>query len=135
LEQKESYLVCLYQAKSYDRLTYYSSAVSACERAIQVYPYLAEPFALELKIFRKLNQFEMMGDIIERFEQLGYNSDQVLYYKAELLFEAEQYEACWRCLNQILSRRNQGETDLRDYEAVYRLQSSVYERMKLSGEE
>lgn len=98
----KSYEAHIYMAKSFEMLGQDSSALDACERAIEVYPYAQEPYVLELEIYWNFDQLDDMKSVIDRCRQVGNDSGRVDYYRAELFETEKNYERALQCFEKAL---------------------------------
>lgn len=126
------YIAFSYMSKACYKLDYIKESMVACEKAIAIYPYVAEPYVQEIKIYIKFGQDESARRIIERYKSMGIDSDSVDYYDALLLEKEEKYEQAISILNGVLDRGNPEDTDLDEYADIYVLKGSCLEK---SGDE
>lgn len=57
-------------------------------KAIQIYPYAAQPHVLLAKIYNAVDQPEDAKKVIADYEEFGFNSGAILCYKADLMIES-----------------------------------------------
>ncbi len=127
LSQEENYYAYLYMAKSFYMLDEYGRAINACEHAISLYAYAAEPYEVELAIFWDYDRADDMKSVLERFDGLGGKSDRILLWRSRLLELEQDYAASNELLVELLNREDAEEvSDLWDDFDVYALLGSNY---------
>lgn len=122
-----SYTAYDYIAKSQFELGFLNETISACERAISIYPYAAEPYALEMKVFLEVEQPEGAKRTLERFREYNIDSDKMDYYEALLLEKQGKHKEAMTLLAETISRGGPKESDLKSYEDLYFLYGSICE--------
>ena len=60
-------------------------AIDACESAINIYPYAADPYALEVEIFLLIGHMDTAKRVVEKYRSLGIPSDRITYSEALIL--------------------------------------------------
>ncbi len=124
-----NYIAYDYMAKSCFKLSYIKEAVDSCENAIKIYPYAADPYALEVDIFLEIGQIETAWKIVERYSQLEIESDQMLVKRAQILMREKKINEAYNVLFDALKNVKNKETDLDSHEELYSLLSLCCENM------
>lgn len=116
LERDErSYIGYNYQSKSCYKLDYLKEALVACEHAINLYPYVSDPYGLEVKIYLKVRQPEAAQGIIDRYREFGIDSDNIDFCEACVMEEEDKHQEIVDLLSAVAKRYNPEETDLDDF--------------------
>ncbi|MBQ9279047.1 MAG: tetratricopeptide repeat protein [Lachnospiraceae bacterium] len=118
---ENNYVAYNYMAKSCFKLNYIKEAVDACENAINVYPYAADPYALEVDIFLEIGQIDTAYKIIERYKQFDFESDQIELKRAQILIKEDKIDIAYNVLIDIFINSKKRESDLESFEEVYSL--------------
>ena len=120
------YVAYLFKAKACKALNYFQEAYNACEQAINLYPYLAQPYALEASLFIRSQQYEQAQDTIKRFDAFGNESDSIDYYRARLSMLDNKIDPAIRQLTAIVSRSDEKTSDMEHFEDVNMLLALCY---------
>ena len=121
------YIGYMFRAKSYFELNYYQEAFTACEHAIHLYPYVSEPYALEIRIFMVANQLDQAKAVIERYENLQIHSDEIHYYKARVLAKEDDYQGAIACLKACIEQSDLANSDMEHVEDLFMMLGFCYE--------
>lgn len=124
------YIAYSFMSKACFELDYIKETMTACEKAIAIYPYVSEPYIQEIKIYLKFGQNDGVKRIIERYRAYGIDSDHIDYYEALLLEKDEEYKKALDILNRIMERGNEEDTDIDDYGDLYVLAGICSEKIQ-----
>lgn len=120
------YVAYLFKAKACKAMNYIQEAYNACEQAINLYPYLSQPYALEASLFIRAHQYEQAQDTIKRFDAFENESDSIDYYRARLSMLDSKIDPAIRQLVAIVSRSDGKTTDMEHFEDVHMLLALCY---------
>ncbi len=123
-----NYIAYDYMAKSYFEIRYMKDAIDACESAINIYPYAADPYALEVEIFLLIGHMDTAKRVVEKYRSLGVPSDRITYCEALILKKEEKYAEAVEKLREI-ERININESDLTSMADVYHDMAECYDRI------
>ncbi|MGN0435957.1 MAG: tetratricopeptide repeat protein [Wujia sp.] len=124
-----SYTAYDYMAKAQFKLGFLNETLSACERAIAIYPYVSEPYALEMEIFLEVEQLEGAKRTLERFRVFNIDSDRMDYYEALLLGKQNKHQQAMALLTETIRRGSPKGTDMKDYDDLYFLYGNICESL------
>ncbi len=113
------YLAYSFMAKACFALDYIKETMNACEKAIAIYPYVAEPYVQQIKVFIKFGQDDAIKRIIERYRAINLESDSMNYYEAWLLEKDGEYQQALGILEDIIHKSDEENTDMEDFSDVY----------------
>lgn len=113
-----SYIAYIFMAKSDFELNYYKEALVACERAIALYPYVAEPYSIESQIYLKAGYRELAEQALDRFREFGIESDEFDYCDACILELDNKHEQIVTLLTKTVERSKATASDKADFEEV-----------------
>ncbi|MBQ8914310.1 MAG: tetratricopeptide repeat protein, partial [Lachnospiraceae bacterium] len=125
---ENNYIAYDYMAKSCFKLNYIKESIDACESAINIYPYAADPYVQEVDIFLELGQLDTAKKIVERYKQFDIPSDQIKLKEAQILMKERQFKDAYIILDTLLDIDIK-ESDLLSFEEVYSLISFCFENM------
>ncbi|MBE5944988.1 MAG: tetratricopeptide repeat protein [Lachnospiraceae bacterium] len=131
LDSNINYDAYMYIAKSNYRLDNLGAAIDACESAIRIHEYYYDPYVLMLRIYWECQAYEEVLAVVERFDRLGYELDDVEYYKARLLANDNKYQEAYQKLVRIVEKKDTEEASIkdRDYLDVYAFAAYVCEQL------
>ncbi len=133
-KEKTSYNAYCYLAKSCFELDLIKETMDACERAINVYPYVFEPYEQEIKVYLKFNQTDGAKSVIQRFKALGINTDNMKYYDALILEREEKYNEAISTLKALIRDSEYPRSDMEDFSEAYMLLGLCYEHLGNNNE-
>ena len=118
---ERNYIAYEYMAKAYDKLDYVKETLIACERAINVYPYVADPYVKEIDLYLRFNQIDDAQNVLKRYLKLDIESDKITHKKASILIYEKKYEKALAILSElsVKCKLYQDETDIDSLEYVY----------------
>lgn len=124
-----SYLAYNYMSKAYFRMEYLRDALNCCEHAIALYPYVSDPYALEVKIYLKVNQCDAARMVIERYRSMGIESDRIDLSEALIYGEDKQYDKAVDIIKGTVGRSNPEESDMDDFSELYMMLGFYMEKL------
>lgn len=130
LEQRDrrNYMAADYRTKSYYAMGMYQDAMNASEKTISIYPYLIEPYEIQMKMFMSLKDYDNTKKVIERYMAFGIDSDVCLMYEARIAMQREQdYEKALQILTTILPHVDDTSSDIDEVDAYFLLLGECYE--------
>ncbi|MDD6328873.1 MAG: tetratricopeptide repeat protein [Lachnospiraceae bacterium] len=119
MRDDRSYIAYMFQAKSDYQLEYYKDALTSCEHAIALYPYVAEPYCLEAHIYLKAGQTEVAKQMLDRFRAFGIPSDELDYLDACILELDDKHEEIVCLLEKTLERTDCETSDMEAFDDIY----------------
>lgn len=114
-----SYLAYNYMSKAYFRMEYLRDSLNCCERAIALYPYVSDPYALEVKIYLKVNQCDAARMVIDRYRKMGIESDRIDFSEALIYGEEKQHDKVIDIIKKTLERSTPEDSDMDDFGELY----------------
>ena len=124
-----SFVAYIYLAKANVKLSRGGEALKACERAISIFPYSGEPYALMVRIYLDAGRTENAGDIVKLFNRYGGESANMLYHEA-LIKDAEgDTNAAIELLVKAVEEFGEGPSDIEDFSVVYAMLGKLYARI------
>ena len=124
----KNYIAYEYMSKACFKLHYIKDAIDACENAIRIYPYAANPYALEIDIFLELNQIDTAKKIVESYGRYEIPSDLIRKKEAQILMREKHYDSACKILLE-LEDIDINESDIESKDEIYSLIASCYENM------
>lgn len=125
---ERNYIAYDYLSKACFKLKYIKDAIDACENAIRIYPYAADPYALEIDIFLELGQIDTAKKITDRYKQYEIQSDLIRKKEAQILMKNKEYERACKILAG-LENVDVKESDIDSKEEIYSLIALCYENL------
>ncbi|MBR0145999.1 MAG: tetratricopeptide repeat protein [Eubacterium sp.] len=102
-------------------------AIENAERAISIYPYVAEPYYLMAKCFLRIGNYREVREIAERYRNLNPESDTVnLILARAAMEESEDKDKVEKLLKPVLEHMKEDLSDLEERDEVYRLLGEVH---------
>ena len=77
--------LCTYKAKIYFALGRFSEAMDYCEMALSIFPFMTDPYVLQMEIYYKEAMYDNVLAVAARAEAMGYDSPKISCNKAEAL--------------------------------------------------
>ena len=127
-KEPQDYVGYLFKAKACRELNYIQDTYNSCERAIHLYPYLAQPYAIETEIFLDARQYEDAQATIRRFDAMKNGSDWIDYCRARLYFGKGNVQQAVQTLAKIVAQSNLKLTDMDHFEDVTMLLGICYKQ-------
>lgn len=125
---KRSFVAYNNKAKACFELDYIKEALDASFKAIEIYPYIAEPYEIQIKIHMKYKNIDMAKSVIESYNETGVTSHRILLCSARIAIEEGQYEGALSYIEEILNNQDE-HSDLNELEQPYVIQAIIYEEM------
>lgn len=131
-----AYDAYMYMGKSFYEVDEYGNAIDCFEQAITIQAYYYNPYVMMLRIYWECEEYEAVKNVIERFNMLGYENDNVEYYKARLHMIDGDNQASNEILIKLLDKKGSPETTLEpdDFLNIYALIGTNYERMNCEND-
>lgn len=126
---ERSFIAYMFSAKASFELNYIKESFVACERAINLYPYVAEPYSLEAQIYIKAGQTELAKKTLDRFRAFGIESDELDFCDASILELDNKHEEIVALLTKTVERANTVHTDKEDFEEILMMLAFHLERL------
>lgn len=125
-----SFIAYIFMAKSNYELNYYKEALVACERAIALYPYIAEPYGIEAHIYIKAGYRELAEQMLDRFRTLGIESDELDFCDACILELDNKHAEIVALLTKTVERSKTIHTDKEDFEEIFMMLAFHMEKLE-----
>ncbi|MCL2526820.1 MAG: tetratricopeptide repeat protein [Defluviitaleaceae bacterium] len=84
----------------------YSEVVDYCDMALNIYPYVTEPYMLQMYVFEKEDLYENMIATANRAEEVGHISPKIKCLKAEAYRMLGQHEEAREILEALLAEED-----------------------------
>ena len=123
-----SYIGYDYMSKAYYRLGFVNETISACERAMSIYPYVSFPYELEIKLLIRLDNIDAAEKVLQRFRSYDVESDSMDFAEAGIYEARDLPEDAIRKLSELADRMDVSNTDMDDPADVYYRMGIIYER-------
>jgi len=88
---KDAYLIAQ-KANLFLQIGRYSEGIDLSEMALWVFPYMTDPYIVQMEIYFKESMHEMVCTIADQAEHVGYNSPKISCYKARSLRVLGRYD-------------------------------------------
>ena len=133
--EDRNYVAYLFMAKSYFHIGYYKEMLNYSEMAIGIYPYMPDPYIYQIRLFLLFSQYDNALAVINRFENIGIESDKIDYWKAEIKNSNKDYEEALEIADNIISRHNDGfVSDVEDFSDVFVLKADILFKLDKTDE-
>lgn len=120
IEKDDSnYIAYSFMAKAAFCLDYIKETMNACEHAIMIYPFVAEPYVQEIKVYLRYNQPDSARRVIERYNSFDIDSDSISFQEAMIYKHEEEYGKAEDILKEIIEKGNPDESDMEEFYDVY----------------
>lgn len=113
-KEPQDYIGYLFKARACKELKYIQEAYNACERAIHLYPYLSQPYALETQLFLDAGQYDQAEATIRRYSVYKTPSDSMDYCRARLHYLRGDHASAYELLTSLAKDLDEKNTDLFD---------------------
>lgn len=131
--EKRSYIAYNFMSKASLKLDFIKEAIDASNKAMEIYPYIAEPYETQIEVYLRFNQFDGANALIERYNAMGIDSDRINYCKARILATQDKNEEAIEILDNILDREDEA-SDLDSIVKVYNLKANCLDMSGRSEE-
>lgn len=126
----KDYVAYDFLSKAFYEMNYLKESFDACQHAIALYPYVTDPYVLEIKIFCRIHQVENAYEVLKRYDSLNLHSDQIEYYRARVLDLEDKVDEALACVKLCVEKASIEETDMEHFEELYMLLGHCYDRKK-----
>lgn len=126
--EKRSLVAYNNKAKACFELDYIKEAMDASFKAIEIYPYIAEPYEIQIKIHMKYKNIEMAKNVIQSYNETGIISQRMLLCSARIALEEGKLEEALGYVEKVLGD-NEDISDLIEEEQPYIIRAYIYEEM------
>lgn len=122
------YVAYLYKAKACKELKYIQESYRACEQAITLYPYLAQPYAVEASLLIETQQYIQAEEVLNRYDALASKpeSNLINYYRARLYMLNDMIDKAISILKHVTSPECQNTDDMERPEDAYMMLGLCY---------
>ncbi|MDE6025803.1 MAG: tetratricopeptide repeat protein [Lachnospiraceae bacterium] len=125
---ERNYIAYSFMAKASYKLDYTKETMNACEHAIAIYPYVAEPYVQEILIYLRYDQLDGAKNIIQRYKTFELESDSISFYEG-LIYEKEgNIDKAISIFETIIKNGNPEESDMEEFDEVYMELASIYSK-------
>lgn len=128
-KEKTSFVAYNYMSKASLRLDYIKEAMDASQRAMDIYPYIAEPYETQIGVYLRFNQIDGAKAIVEKYNKLGLDSDRIKLCQAKIFIAEEKYREALNDLEYILMGTDKDASDLEDKVKVHDLRGYCLEML------
>ncbi|MCL2360751.1 MAG: tetratricopeptide repeat protein [Defluviitaleaceae bacterium] len=80
----------------------YSEAMDLSDLALSIFPYMTDPYVVQMEIYHRETMYEMVLAIAARAEAIGYNSPKIGCHKAEALRMLGQYDQALEIMEELV---------------------------------
>ncbi|MCM1273494.1 MAG: tetratricopeptide repeat protein [Clostridium sp.] len=123
-----NYIAYSFMAKSSYKLDYTKETMNACEHAIAIYPYVAEPYVQEILVYLKYDHLDGAKGIIERYKVFELESDSISFYEALICKREGNIDKAVELLERIIKNGNPDESDMEEFDEVYMELAGIYSK-------
>jgi len=82
---------------------HFSEAMDYSDLALSIFPYMTEPYVIQMEIYLKENMHDMVLAIAARAESIGYVSPKINCHKAEALRLLGQYDQALEVMDALIN--------------------------------
>lgn len=125
--ENRNYLAYSFMAKAYYELDLANETMNACEHAIAIYPYVAEPYVQEIKVYLKYNQIDGAKSVVERYKCFEIDSDNIKFFEAVISIREGDTDRAEDIFKNIIDNANPIESDLENFEDAYMELAAIYQ--------
>lgn len=109
--EKRSFIAYNYKSKASLKLEFIKEAIDASSKAMEIYPYIAEPYETQIGVYLKFNQIEGARGVVERYKAMEIDSDRMNYCQGKILVAEDKYEEAIKILDTVNVSSNENPTD------------------------
>lgn len=131
VKDTRSYIGYNYMSKAYYKMDYLRDSLKCCEHAIALYPYVADPYVLEVNIYLKVNQTDVAQSVIDRYRKYGIDSDKIDFSQACIYESLGKREEIIKLLSDTIKCSDAKSTDMDNF---YELHMMLGFHMDKSGD-
>lgn len=121
--EKRSFIAYNYMSKASLKLDFIKEAIDSSNKAMEIYPYIAEPYETQIEVYLKFEQLDGAKAIIQRYKDMGIDSDRISFCEARILATESKEEEAIKILDSIL-KRDDGNSDLDSIVKVHTLKAN-----------
>ncbi len=121
--EKRSFIAYNYMSKASLKLDFIKEAIDSSNKAMEIYPYIAEPYETQIEVYLKFEQLEGAKSIIQKYKDMGIDSDRISFCEARVLATQCKEEEAIKILDSILNRED-GNSDLDSLTKVHNLKAN-----------
>ena len=122
--EKRNFIAYNYMSKASLKLDYIKEAIDASNKAMEIYPYVAEPYETQVGVYLRFNQLDGAKSVIERYKAIGLESDRINFCYARILATEDKNEEAISVLDNILNKDQKEGSDLDNLVKVYNLKAN-----------
>ncbi len=126
----QSFIAYEYMAKSFYETEALRDTLDACEHAISLFPYAADPYDIMVRVYLDVRQPEKAEQVVERFEQFGTDSVTIMHTKARILYYQKKNQEVVDLLKKTVESADPENCDMRDFEQLYVLLGHAYRELE-----
>ncbi len=121
--EKRSFIAYNYMSKASLKLDFIKEAIDSSNKAMEIYPYIAEPYEIQIEVYLKFEQLDGARAIIQKYKNMGIDSDRISFCEARILATESKEEEAIKILDSIL-KRDDGNSDLDSIVKVHTLKAN-----------
>lgn len=126
-KEKRSFIAYNYLSKASFMLDFIKEAIDASNKAMEIYPYIAEPYETQIDVYLRFNQIDGARSVVERYKAMEFDSHRILYCEARIYATEGKFHKAVEVLDNILCEEGIGGSDLEDITRVYNLKANCLE--------
>ncbi len=134
VREKRSYIAYNFMSKASLKLEFIKEAIDASNKAMEIYPYIAEPYETQIEVYLKFNQIDGANSVIDRYKAMELESDRIDYCKARILATDNKWDMAIAVLDNILDGYESNNSDLDDVVKVYNLKANCLDMCEKTDE-
>ncbi len=121
--EKRSFIAYNFMSKASLKLDFIKEAIDSSNKAMEIYPYIAEPYETQIEVYLKFDQLDGAKSIIQKYKAMGIDSDRISFCEARILATESKEEEAIKVLDNILNRED-GNSDLDSIVKVHTLKAN-----------
>lgn len=122
-KEKRSFIAYNFMSKASLKLDFIKEAIDSSNKAMEIYPYIAEPYETQIEVYLKFEQLDGAKSIIEKYKAMEIDSDRISFCEARILATECKEEEAIKVLDNILNRED-GNSDLDSIVKVHTLKAN-----------
>ncbi|MBR3833374.1 MAG: tetratricopeptide repeat protein [Lachnospiraceae bacterium] len=127
--EKRSFIAYNYLSKSSLKLDFIKEAIDASNKAMEIYPYIAEPYETQIDVYLRFNQIDGAKAIVDRYQAMDIDSDRINYCYARILATDNKFTEAIEVLDKILLEYQEHSSDLENTIKVYNLKANCLDML------
>ncbi|MBO5389489.1 MAG: tetratricopeptide repeat protein [Lachnospiraceae bacterium] len=128
--EKRSFIAYNYMSKASFKLDFIKETIDASNKAMEIYPYIAEPYETQVDVYLRFDQIDGAKSVVERYKAMELDSQRILYCEARIYATEGKFDRAIELLDSILSEEGKGGSDLEDITRVYNMKANCLELVK-----